>query len=151
MFQALSMFGSKPAILSLINPYSDMYVPQPLKINYPLVLTELRCDKPVSLNYAELLDKSKQVEISVTEKQAKAVEMATREQSGSKVWFRFRAGRITASKMKPVCATNPDNLAQSLIKAIVYPESNKFKTNATQWGCDHEKTALDMFVNELSK
>ena len=46
--------------------------------------------------------------------QAKAVELATHEQSNSKLWYRFRAGRITASKMKTACCTDPTLQASTL-------------------------------------
>ena len=89
----------------------------------------------------------KDVEISVSEEQAKAVEAATRDQASSKLWFRFRAGRITASKMKTACCTDPKQPAQSLIKSVCYPESYRFTSKATTWGCNHEKFARDMFID----
>ncbi|XP_030218111.1 uncharacterized protein LOC115547799 [Gadus morhua] len=115
--------------------------------NLPLVLTELRKDEAVHMDYSELLSTCKDVEISVSEEQAKAVEAATRDQASSKLWFRFRAGRITASKMKTACCTDPKQPAQSLIKSVCYPESYRFTSKATTWGCNHEKFARDMFID----
>ncbi len=76
---------------------------------------------------------------------AKAVEKETIQQASSKLWFKFRAGRITASQMKQACHTNSSMPSQSLVKAICYPEAFKFVTKATQWGCQHEATARDMY------
>ncbi|XP_041349329.1 uncharacterized protein LOC121368656 [Gigantopelta aegis] len=140
---------SKPALLSLIPPYSDGYIPTPMEKNFPILLTELRDESAVYLNYSELLKKCQDIDIQVTEEQARVVETATREQAHSKMWYRFRAGRITASKMKTACCTDPASPAQSLIKSVCYPESYKFSTKATQWGCQHEKYALDIFMDKM--
>ena len=59
-----------------------------------------------------------------------AVEKATRDQIDSSLWFKYRAGRVTASKMKAVCHTNPTNSAKSLIKCFCYPEAFKFSSAA---------------------
>jgi hypothetical protein len=53
--------------------------------------------------------------ISVTEEEVGTVEMVTRQQSKSNLWYRFRSGRITASKMKSVCSTDSSNLSQVLL------------------------------------
>ena len=67
-----------------MDPYSDDFVPRQTKENFPQVLTELRDDNAIQLNYCELLKVCKATEIIVTEEQAKAVESATREQASSK-------------------------------------------------------------------
>ena len=60
------------------------------------------------------------------------VEVATRGQSSNKIWYTFRAGRITASMMKSVIQTDHTMPSQSLIKRICYPEAFKFSTTATR-------------------
>lgn len=107
--------------------------------NVPPVLTELRNDGAVYMDYSDILSMCKNVEISVSEEQAKAVEAAKRDQASSKLWFPFRAGRITASKMKTTCCTDPNQPAQRFIKSVCYPESYKCTSKATTWGCNHEK------------
>lgn len=153
LFKSLSEINSKPAILSLIPEYQEIYVPQPMKENFPTILTEMRDDSALELNYVDLLKECKNQfrEISVTEEQAKAVENSTREQSNSELWYRFRAGRMTASKMKSACCTDPTLPAQSFIKSVCYPESYKFSSNVTDWGCQHEKFARDIFTDKLRK
>ena len=76
---------------------------------------------------------------------ATAVEQETRQQSASKLWFKFRAGRITASRMKQACNTDPAIPSQSLIKSICYPEAYRFVSEAMQWGCSHEATARNEY------
>jgi hypothetical protein len=67
----------------------------------------------------------------------------------SKMWFRFRAGRITASKMKEVCRTHLVKPSESLIKSVCYPGENKFTNAATQWGCDHEKSVINEYLHQI--
>ena len=58
----------------------------------------------------------------------------------------YRAGRVTASRMKQVCHTNASLPSQSLVKTICYPEAYRFTTKATRWGCTHEAAAREHFV-----
>ena len=148
-YQSLHNTQTKPVILSLIDTYSEDYIPKPISQVYPTVLSELRDENSISSNFGELLKKCDEINLVITPEQAKEVESATRDQAKSKVWFRFRAGRITASKAKSVCKTDMANPSQSLIKGICYPESTKFSTEATRWGCDHEKAAIHQFEEQM--
>ena len=47
--------------------------------------------------------------------------------------------------MHSVLHTNSDMPSVSLIKTICYPESYRFSVEATKWGCQHEKLALDAY------
>ncbi len=80
---------------------------------------------------------------------ADLVEMESREQANSKLWFTYRAGRVTASKMKSVCCTDSANPSQSLIKGLVYPEAFRFTSKYTAWGCKHEKRARDFYEKNM--
>ena len=82
----------------------------------------------------------------MTKKQQELVEEKTHEQASSGLWFRMRTGRITASKFKNACHTDPECPSQSLILSICHPEIARFNTEATKWGCNHhEKTAMDAY------
>lgn len=63
---------------------------------------------------------------------AKNVEKLTREQVLSKEWFMYRSGRITASKMKAACHTDPANPSVSLVNSICYPMKYRFSNQATR-------------------
>ena len=117
------------------------FKPTSLLETFPCVLTSLYDPEKLTLDFSELLKKCEEVKLTVTPEQAKSVERATKSQASSKLWFRVRSGRITASKMKRVCRSNPDLPSQSLIKSICYPESVSFSVDATKWGCKHEDTA----------
>ena len=126
-------------------------MPKSLCAGFPQPLSSLKEPSYLQLNYLELLAKCESVSVDISKEMAEKVEQATRSQSHSKLWFKYRAGRITASRMKAVCRTDPGNPAQSLIKSICYPEAFSFTTAATKWGCKHEKQGQEMYlaVNKL--
>ncbi len=104
-----------------------------------------------SITIITLLEACSKVTIELTLEMVAAIEKSTKEQSHSKLWFTYRAGRVTASKMKSVCHTDCANPSQSLIQCICYPEAFKFSTKATYWGCKHEKTARDLYRPKMIK
>lgn len=137
----LSKCGTRPAILSVHPKYSGKYIPKVRTGTLPRPLQSLYDRKCLSLNYEELLSVCDTINIHITNDMAKAVQQATVKQSASKLWYKFRAGRVTASRMKQVCHTSLSKPSQSLIKTICYPEAFRFTTKATQWGCKHEAAA----------
>ena len=137
--------ASKPVVLSYIPEYSDNYVQGYSEYSPPIsLLYDSSC---LNMQYDDLLIKCASVfcDLVITEKQANNVEVATREQTQSKMWFRYRTGRITASRFKAAVCTDMSQPSLSLIKSICYPESYRFSTCATNWGCDHEKTARQAY------
>ena len=149
-YKSLSNCDTMPAILSLIPLYSDRYVPKTLLQEYPKPLQSLFDPKYMELEYPELLSVSESIEVIVNLDMAKLVEKETVKQSRSNLWFTYRAGRVTASKMKSVCTTDVSNPSQRLIKTICYPEAFCFKSNATSWGCMHEKAAQNMYLKHTT-
>ena len=137
-FANLSLCETKPAILSLIPKYSDTYVPKLSLSTLPQPLTSLHKSDYMKL---ELLNICEKVSLDFTNEMAKSVELETRLQHKSKLWFKFRAGRVTASRMKAACRTDINHPSQSLIKSICYPEAFSFTSKQTDWGCKHEKQA----------
>lgn len=150
-FSKLSACGTKPAILSLVDPYASNYVPKSTLSSFPQPLQELYDEEYSKLIYTELLKACEMVEVVVTEEMAKSVEKETKHQSNCKLWFTYRAGRITASRMKSICRTDPAKPSQSLIKAVCYPEAFKFSTKSTLWGCTHEKEARDTYMRAMTE
>lgn len=86
----------------------------------------------------------------MSEGESESVEQATKQQSASKLRNRFRSGRITASRMHAACHSSPAAPSESLIKAICNPESAKFTTSVTAWGCIHKKDGLNTYCEALS-
>ena len=103
------------------------------------------------LTYTELLEICEQTVLSITRDEVILIENSTQGQSKSAVWFTQRAGRITASKMKSACTTDPGNPAQSLIQQVCYPHLHKFKNTAVEWGCSHEGAVINAYTEFMKK
>ena len=146
-FREISQCGLKPAILSLVPLFSDLYVPK-TSSQLPPVLTDLFKAPNATLPLSQLRDMATSVSVVITSQQATAVEKATRGQAKSKVWYAQRAGRITASKMHQVLKSG-DSPA-SLVKNICYPEEMAFVSAATSWGQKQEAPALARYMVESS-
>ena len=149
-FKNLSLCGTKPAILSLIPEYSNNYIPNTSLSNFPEPLTSLQKPDYLKLNYHDLLDVCEKlfVEITITDNMAKVVELETRQQHKTNLWFKYRAGRVIASRLKAVCHTDVTNPSQSLVKNICYPEAFTFTNKQTNWGCKHEKQARERYSSK---
>ena len=130
-FESLSQCGTNPAVLSLLPRYSDRFVPKSVLPHYPAPLQSLHKPEYMELAYHELLNLCSSQEVSTTKEQEVLVERATKCQSKSKLWFKYRAGNITASQMKSVCHTNASSPSQSLLKSICYPEAYSFTSKQT--------------------
>ena len=132
-YKSLSEAPSNTVILSLIPGYSNRYVPKSKTQHFPQLIQSLHDPKFLSLDYVQPLDVCEGVVLEVTEDMAAAVEEATRVQSKCKLWYKYRAGRVTASRLKQVCRTNLARPSQSLVKSICYPEAFRF-TSAPRAG-----------------
>ena len=136
-FRELSQAGTQPGILSLIPEYSHPYIPKTSLPEFPQPLTALYDPNFLKLGYDELLQKCESVNVVITSSMASSIENETKQQSKSKLWYKYRSGRVTASKMKSVCHTDPAKPSQSLIKQICYPQYYTFRSRQTDWGCKH--------------
>ena len=150
LYQSLSESG-KSVILSIVPPHSDMFVPSSSSDSFPITLTSLYNEDLLHVSYPELMNKCDDVfeHLEITCQQAENLEKATRGQSKNKLWFHHRAGRVTASNFKSATHANFAEPPQSLIKSICYPECHRFSTEATKWGCHHEKTAQREYASTM--
>ncbi|XP_048582277.1 uncharacterized protein LOC125561824 [Nematostella vectensis] len=137
----------KSAILSLIPTHNTLYMPHEVNQDLPKTVIE-----QIQLKYStyKIFDAIQQIDevfecLTVSDKEAEAIESTTRDQSDSKLWFSQRAARITASKFKACCSTNPEFPSRSLVKVICYPEAHKFSSAATKWGIDNECKARESY------
>lgn len=141
----LAKTSGKPAILSLVKPYSSSYTPKALNEDLPLCLSLLQKNEYLQLNYGELLKVVKECSIVATYEQVQRVEENTRSQSKSSLWSSMRSGRVTASRFESAAHTDPANPSISLVMSVCHPELKKFQTAATCLGCEHEKAALEEY------
>ena len=143
----LKTMKHKPVILSLVEPYSDAYVPLYIRGVLPSPLTSLFDKKfeneafDVVKTYCAQLYST----YTITEEQTCAIELHTRSQTKSKLWFQQRAGRVTASKLYSIMRTKLDKPSVSLLKSVCYPESSVFAGKACQYGCQHEDGARKLY------
>ena len=150
-FESISKTQVKPAVLSLVPPFNEQFACKEID-NLPKSLPDrLYREECVVLEYEELLQCCKPVVLEVTPGECRAIEASTRKQSQSQVWYQQRAGRVTASKLKSVCSTNPATPAKSLVKSICYPEAHKFSTAATRWGCRNEGRAREAYQKSIGQ
>ena len=92
----------KPAMLTLISPYSDRFIQS--SDHFPPLLHDLYDPKNLILSYDQLVKKYNNVcKDSVTESQVQHLEQITRGQTKIYQWFRYSAGRITATRLYQVC------------------------------------------------
>ena len=139
---------SKPIVLATVEPYCEAYIPSSLNQDLLTMLSSLYSSDHLRLGYDSLLQLAHETSLSITPDQVKAAETKTRDHINSRLWFRLRAGRITASKFKSACCTDPVFPAKSLIMSVCYPElSTRFQNEATKWGCQHEDLALKIYPN----
>ena len=151
--EAMSKGRTRPAVLSLVHPYSDEYIPKSLDGSLPKLLTELfdKAHLQATLNELVVMAEGAMTSYKCTMSEVQAAEEATKDQANSKVWFQLRAGRVTASNLKAVCSTKPEKPSVSLVMTICYPELKKFRSSATTWGCKHEVTGRKVYNNIQSQ
>lgn len=114
------------------DPFHKAFIPKSSVL--PKSILEYRTPQTLQLQPKELEQLCQNFNLDeLTVSQVQAVERATRGQSESRIWFRQRAGRITASNLKRALQTNPTKPAKTLIKAICYPEAHRFTTAATRY------------------
>lgn len=91
------------------------------------------------------------IKIAYTDDDIDFIEKSTIEQASSSLWYRFRAGRITASNFKSVCRTSVEHPSVSLIKRICFPENYVFSSSSVQYGRENEKKARNTYFKKNSK
>lgn len=131
-FETLSKNCPRSSALMAREPYHKEFIPKSSML--PKTVLEYRTPETLQLPPTELGKLCQHFQLEeLSPSQVQAVERVTRSQSASRIWFRQRAGRITASKLKQVLNTNPHEPSKSLIKAICYPEAYRFTTAATRY------------------
>ena len=105
-YQKLSLCKTEPAFLSLVPPHSAQYIPSQMLSTFPQPLSQLFQPKFQTFNNSQLSIEAESIDLQITPQHVMKVEQATRGQSTSKMWYKYRSGRITASKMKRVCKTS---------------------------------------------
>lgn len=151
-YRDLHNTGTRSAILSVLPEYCEEFRDPVLPIRSLQSLANVR---GTSLDRSDLsaLQKHCQAKrniVDVSEEQAVQIERRTRGQHTSSLWFAARAGRITASSMHSVYATNISSPALSTIKRVCYPTRGP-GTAATSWGIKQEETARQAYTTHTKE
>lgn len=85
---------------------------------------------------------------TVSQYQAENLEVATRNQAISSLWYQHRMGRITASKAHDVLVRKETTPAANLVKRIAgYSTYDLSKKQSVKWGVDHEDECRQAYTN----
>ena len=146
----ISLCGTRPAILAITEPYSESYVPFNSIKN--LFFPDLYSPAHAGCSFEIILKKCDEVALPVlSPEQLQSIQCRTSKQSHSKLWYRLRSGRITASKFKQACRTDVSNPSMSLLKSICYPADIKFSNDAVSWGLEKESTAVAAYMEKIQE
>ena len=139
-----------PLVLSLIKPYNEQFVT--MSDHLPQLLPSIYDPSNLTKSYTELMEMGADFTMEeVTKDKVERLAQMTINQSRSKHWFRYRAGRITASRFRQVIHTDPHQPSLSLLSSICYPDVHAFSIEATKWGCEHEMEALQSYKVKNAK
>ena len=83
--------------------------------------------------------------LEVSQDEARKIERDTRDQRMSSTWFNVRRYRLTASNFGAVISRKPDTPPDKLVLQILRPTN--FTSPAIQYGIQHEKLAVDAYVD----
>ena len=148
-FKFLADCNNPAAILRVPPKYSENFIPHTLTSpDVLLILTEVFNKKYTKLNYGQLLIENEKFfneMINITCREVEYVLEQTKGQGNSNLWFRLRAGPMTASNIRHVCKTNSDMPSVSLLKKNCY--RTNFRSVATDWGCKQEQVAKCQYKN----
>ena len=104
----------------------------PKSEKYPKLLTTF--SEPPLKNSTEIYDT-----YTVTKQQVTNLEMATKNQAVSPLWYQHRMGRVTASKAHSVLTRRETTCPDNLVKRIVgYTSYDLSKKESVKWGIDNE-------------
>ena len=151
-FEKLSHSKFKRGVLSIHEEYNKPYLPLSEQNKLPKTVSSFCMDDKLNSTYSELDNAAHTVMSSykISDEESHNLQEATQLQSKCRLWSTHRAGRITASNFKSAVRTNPDKPSISLVKKLCYPQQHAFSTNAMRWGCDHESTAVEEFLDWFS-
>ena len=103
-----------------------------------------------SENLIENKDSKKKIMdiVHVTMPRAKMIELQTRDQCQSRLWYYERSKRLTASLFGRVMKRRHSIYPTSIIDAVIKKSPKKFSTPATLWGLENETVALEQYATQ---
>uniref|UniRef100_A0A672LW45 YqaJ viral recombinase domain-containing protein n=1 Tax=Sinocyclocheilus grahami TaxID=75366 RepID=A0A672LW45_SINGR len=141
--------GARSAILSVLPHYCEDFKDPIQPIRNLKSLTSIRNTSLDGSDFSTLQQHCQTIisTADVSEGQAAQIERRTRGQHNSSLWFAARAGRITASCMHHVYATDINSPALSTVKKVCYPKHGP-ETADTTWGIRQEENARKAYISK---
>lgn len=93
-------------------------------MNANYLYTNLFQEEYKYLSLEELQEKSKAINLTISDEDIIRIESITKDQSTSPYWEELRTGRITSSKFQRWCRTSIENPSKDLIASILKDASN---------------------------
>ncbi|KAL5517990.1 hypothetical protein EMCRGX_G003649 [Ephydatia muelleri] len=87
--------------------------------------------------------------LKLTTQQIQELDLRTREQHKSELWFSARRYRLTASIFGAILRLRPSTPPDSLVKQLLHQK--EFSTQATIWGKENEDIALETYMEYKKK
>ncbi|KAL7388224.1 hypothetical protein ABVT39_009441 [Epinephelus coioides] len=81
---------------------------------------------------------------AVTKEQADMIRAHTKQQHKASAWYGVRSGRVTASNMHAIVATNIEKPTVSTVRKMCYPTA-LVTTPDMRWGIEHEEAARSVY------
>ena len=66
LFNNMSLAGTKPSVLSLVDPYSDHYIPKSSQTTFPKPLRSCHDPSHIHLKYNELMEVCEAIQLEFT-------------------------------------------------------------------------------------
>lgn len=139
-FDGPSKCEKKPAVLSLIDGYSDTFIPALSKC--PTILTTLNSTSAEQLTWEQLQEDCVKLgrSLVIDKDTVINIEQLSQQQSLCQRWYAFRRGRITTSLFFEVCHARLHPPPLSLLKHIC-GSPNALNAAPVKWGRQNEQAA----------
>ena len=145
-FDALHKALPNAAVLSLTDKYSANFIPKTITGQLPKALGTLYDATLQLASYEDVVTYCASLDVSVCAEQVRFVLSQTKQQAMNPLWFKMRAGRVTASNFHAACHTSMQKPSISLLKRICTPTHMKFTSQATDWGTQHEEVGRKQYM-----
>ncbi|KAL2077859.1 hypothetical protein ACEWY4_027363 [Coilia grayii] len=151
LYSDIHRTGTRAVVLSVTPRYCNEYRDPTLPIRDLKSLANLHGRTLDTSDFSALRQHCQTLEgiANITHIQAAQIEQRTKGQLTSSLWFAARAGRITASSMHSVYATDIHSPALSTVKRVCYPQHGPV-TPATTWGVKQEERARQEYISRTN-
>lgn len=100
-------------------------------------------------DHQTLRETATEIEMKMSDEDAKFVESITRDQHQNWIWEKLRVGRVTSSTFKNICRGKLQKPSHSLLMKLCYPEVVRFVSAKTEYGKINENAARNALIKEM--